>query len=257
MIPIVCVGYDPREADAFAVCVRSIVKHATRPVRVRPLLLPLLQACGAYTRPTHRFEGQLYDDISGAPMSTEFALSRFLCIEASRWAEVPRGDAVVFVDADFLFRRDIHELFALQDARYAVQVVKHIMADVDGGRKMDGQRQTAYPCKNWSSLMLVTPSHWANDALTLERINTEPGRWLHGFGWLDDAHIGVLPHEWNWLAGVDDADLCGPAGPAAVHYTLGVPSMPGYEAAPYADEWRAVRDACGLVRHGELAREAA
>ena len=39
--------------------------------------------------------------------------------------------------------------------------------------KMDGQRQTVYPRKNWSSMMLVNCSHPANKELTKELVNDE------------------------------------------------------------------------------------
>lgn len=66
-------------------------------------------------------------------------------------------------------------------------------------------------------------------------MNTWPGRDLHRFAWLLDSQIGALRPEWNWLAGWSSGHL----DPAIVHYTEGYPAMPGYEAAPYADEWRA------------------
>jgi hypothetical protein len=50
--------------------------------------------------------------------------------------------------------------------------------------KMDGQVQTAYARKNWSSFILFNCDHPANRALTLEMVNTLPGRDLHRLCWL-------------------------------------------------------------------------
>ena len=61
-----------------------------------------------------------------------------------------------------------------------------------------------------------------------------PGRDLHRFCWLEDAEIGELPLEWNYLAGID-SDTATP--PNLLHYTLGLPTMPGYKRGPWADVW--------------------
>ena len=66
-------------------------------------------------------------------------------------------------------------------------------------------------------------------------MNVEPGSWLHGFGWLRDDEIGELPIDWNYLVGWHTKDDC--PNPGIVHYTLGTPFMPGYEACEYANEW--------------------
>lgn len=131
-----------------------------------------------------------------------------------------------------LVRADIMELFALADPHYAVQVVKHDHRPTEL-RKMDGQVQTAYPCKNWSSVMLWNVEHPANRRLTLDFINSAPGRMLHSFCWLDEEEIGELPAEWNHLVGVN------PPNPDAkiAHFTLGTPDMLGYEESEFADEW--------------------
>jgi hypothetical protein len=67
--------------------------------------------------------------------------------------------------------------------------------------KMDGQFQTRYHRKNWSSVCLFNCDHPANKALTVDLVNSAPGRDLHAFSWLADDLIGELPPEWNWLVG--------------------------------------------------------
>jgi lipopolysaccharide biosynthesis glycosyltransferase len=224
----VFIGWDPREADAFAVARNSAQRRTRMPVPIRGVVLDDLRAKGLYTRPTSRRDGRLWDDISDAPMSTEFAISRFLVPKLAEegWA--------LFMDSDMLVRTDLSKLFFQADASKAVMVVKHHHEPPEGV-KMDGQVQLRYARKNWSSVMLLNASHPANKALTVELINTVPGRDLHRFCWLDDSEIGELNPAWNYLVGHSDPSI----NPNIVHFTEGTPAMPGYEDCEYADEWRA------------------
>jgi lipopolysaccharide biosynthesis glycosyltransferase len=182
-----------------------------------------------YTRPTCRSDsGQLWDEISRAPMSTEFAISRFftpLLAKFQGWA--------LFMDADVLVRSNLIELFNAADSTKAVMCVQHAFDDASG-TKMDGQLQVPYPRKNWSSVMLFNCAHPANAALTPQLLNSVPGRDLHRFCWLEDDQIGALDPAWNWLVGHSDPAIA----PKIVHFTDGFPLMPGYESQAYADEWR-------------------
>lgn len=220
------IGYDPREGGAYTVAARSICRCTGGKKVALPIKLDQMRASGLYWRPTETRDGRLWDVISEAPMATEFAISRFLTPHlATGWA--------LFVDADVMVRTDMAELFSLADDRYAVMCVKHRF-DPPEGVKMDGQAQTRYARKNWSSVCLFNCDHPANKALTVDVINSWPGRDLHAFKWLKDAEIGELDPKWNWLAGHSDPSI----DPAIVHFTDGTPDMPGYENAPYADEWR-------------------
>lgn len=222
------IGYDPREAEAFAVARHSARKASILPMPIHGLLLDDLRAKGLYTRPTSRRNGRLWDDISEAPMATEFAITRFLVphLAGSGWA--------LFMDCDMLVRKDLLRLFKLADPTKAVMVVKHDHQPPEGV-KMDGQAQTRYARKNWSSVMLFNVDHPANRALTIDLVNTVPGRDLHRFCWLKDDEIGELAAEWNWLVGHSDPAV----DPSIVHFTDGIPSMPGYEDCAFADDWRA------------------
>jgi lipopolysaccharide biosynthesis glycosyltransferase len=226
------VGYDPREQDAFNVAVQSIRAHLSEPIEICAVALPVLHGYGLYQRPTCRRDGKLWDMISDAPMSTEFAISRFFVpLIASSYCQEP-SDWALFMDCDMLARADLVELFGLADESKAIQVVQHDYHPAPG-TKMDGQVQTDYPRKNWSSVMLWNLRHPANRALTIAKLNTWAGRALHAFKWLDDSHIGALPPCWNHLVGVDE-----PSDEAKlVHFTLGVPSMDGYATCEHAHEW--------------------
>lgn len=223
----VWIGFDPREADAFAVARDTAIRHMVNPIPVHGLVLSDLVRKGLYWRPTGRKDGVLWDEISDAPMSTEFACSRFLVphLAGSGWA--------LFMDADMLVRSNLDLLFDQAAPDMAVMVVKH-RHEPEPGVKMDGQVQTRYARKNWSSVMLFNCDHPANEALTVGLVNEVPGRDLHRFCWLDDEHIGELDQSWNYLVGHTPIEV----DPDIVHYTDGVPSMPGYEDCEYADEWR-------------------
>lgn len=223
----VFVGYDPRFPASYAVTVRSIRKHSPN-VPIVPIVLSHLQGEGLYTRHTVRnAAGDLHDTISNAPMSTEFAISRFLvpCLSGFEGYSI-------FVDGDFLFRDDITRLAAFANTYDAISVVKHQYADANA-TKMGGQAQTNYERKNWSSLMLFNCSHRCTRELTPEFVNSVPGRVLHGLRYVPDDQIGLIPEAWNWLEGHSSCDI----DPSAVHFTRGTPEM-GMQPTAYADEWK-------------------
>lgn len=234
MYKSIWIGYDPREAAAYAVCRHSMRKHLTQIIPTRGLILHQLQKIGVYTRPTSvHVSGnnkQMWDDISQAPMSTQHANARFLVPHLAKkgWA--------LFCDGDMLFRDNVVRMFDELNPEKAVYCVKHNYAP-QNSRKMDGQTQSQYSRKNWSSFICFNVDHEANKALTLDLVNSVPGRDLHALCWIkDDNLIGELSVEWNWLVGHSDPSI----NPKVVHFTEGVPDMPGYEHVPYADEWRTI-----------------
>lgn len=224
------IGYDTRFPLAYGVTVRSLLNFSSIALPITPILLTDLIAKGIYNRSMSRRDGQLFDDISDAPMATEFAISRFFIPFLNGF----QGWSL-FCDSDFLFRANVSELFGQMDDRYAVMCVKHQYAPKET-TKMDGQLQTLYKRKNWSSLMLINNAHRRNSLLVPSELNRLPGRDFHAFSWLDDSDIGEIHTEWNWLEGHSDSGI----DPKAVHFTRGTPDVPGYENAPFADEWRNV-----------------
>ena len=227
------IGYDEREHDAYEVCRASLLEHASCPLHIVKLDQAALRRAGWYRR-QWRQEGKDRIDMGDLkPFSTDFAFTRFLVPALSLY----QGWAL-FCDCDFLFTGDVAKLFEFADNRYAVMCVKH-EHEGDEGTKMGGVTQGRYYRKNWSSLVLWNCGHSATEMLSGYIVNEWGGRWLHAFSWLGDDQIGALPHEWNWLAGVDPMYWETPKG---VHFTLGTPNIPGCEATPYAALWRAARE---------------
>lgn len=225
----VYIGYDAREHEAYEVCRHSLERHASIPLNIKVLDHKTLRSIGVYDRPFRVESTQRVDDRDGRPFSTDFAFTRFLVPALSLYS-----DWALFVDCDFLFTRDVAELVACRDPIKAMSVVKHVYMPKET-TKMDGQSQGVYPRKNWSSLMLWNCGHPATKNITVQAVNHEGGKWLHGLSWLQDHEIGEIPQTWNWLCGVNDLPE---ETPAAIHFTLGTPVMPGYENQPYADLWR-------------------
>lgn len=223
------IGLDHREMDALQVCVESIRRHLSEDIPIHVIDLSVLQKRGLYQRPTIYKDDRLFDVISDAPMSTEFAISRFFI------PHICEDDWAIFMDCDMLVRCDLVELFELANHQKAIQVVQHDAEKFHDGTKMDGQLQQTYARKNWSSVMLWNLKHANNRRLSLHALNQWAGRALHRFAWLDFPHIGELPDRYNHLIGID-----APNPEAAIaHFTLGIPRMAGYENCEYAEEWRA------------------
>ena len=220
------VGWDPREQVAYDIACASLLRRTQAEVNIIPLKLDELRTSGLLTRRVERRGNQLWCPISDAPMATEFAVSRFCVpfLQSSGWA--------VFMDCDVLVNDDISKLLDLADPSFAMMCVKHQPSD-SGKQKMDGQVQTYYSRKNWSSVMLWNCNHPAHRILTREALNNWPGRDLHAFSWLKDSLIGELDPEWNYLADVSPKL----EHPKLIHYTLGTPNLPGYENCEFADLW--------------------
>jgi hypothetical protein len=210
----VFVGYDRNEIVAYHALCQSIVDRCSLPVRFTPLNLASLKP--------------VFDRERLATQSTEFSFSRFLTPYLSDY----RGWSL-FMDCDMLVRGDLAEIFARRDERYAVMVCQHDYAPADEVKFLNN-RQSRYAKKNWSSVMLFNNAECR--ALTPDYVNQASGLDLHQFRWLDDeARIGALPLEWNWLVGEY------PHNPDAriAHFTRGGPYFADYADADYAEEWRA------------------
>jgi hypothetical protein len=234
----ICAGWDDREIVGFNLCQFSAIRRTSQPIRFAPLMEKALRYQDLYKRPEEFRNGQRWCKISDAPMSTAFANSRFL----APWL-VNGGNWVLFCDfSDMLFLADPAELFELADEQYAIQVVKHKHIPIETV-KMDNQQQTIYERKNWSSVILWNCRHPGTVRLTLDMVNTLPGRDLHRFCWLEDHEIGELPPEWNWLVGHDPDE----GSPALLHYTSGTPEL-GINHPVWAEHWLRERSIMESVR---------
>ena len=151
----VFIGWDSREQYAYEVCVTSLKKYSSQEIDVYPIVRDVLIDTGDYYRPQPE---------AG---SVEFTYTRFLApylADHKGWA--------LFIDCDFLFTKDVAELFAMADDKYALMCVKHDYTPKNTV-KMDGQKQVSYPRKNWSSCILWNCEHPSNKALTKDIVSTE------------------------------------------------------------------------------------
>ena len=209
------VGWDSKEPIAFSVLTHSILARASIPISIIPLTLQSV--------------GHTYTRKRGPMEATEFSMTRFLVPFLSNY----EGHSV-FMDCDMLCQVDIAELwlYILTNSDKAVLCCQHDYVP-KGAEKFEGHIQTAYPRKNWSSMMVFNNALCRQ--LTPEKVNTQSGMWLHRFSWLDEHSnmtddgracmcdslnsIGALPLEWNWLVGEYEPKL----DAKILHYTLGGP----------------------------------
>lgn len=216
----VYIGHDPREDIAWQVCRHAILRHAPG-LAVHPLRQEALRELGLYTRPVDQ------------PASTAFSLTRFL----TPYLAAHDGWSL-FADCDILFTRDLRGMLRGLDPGKAVHVVQHDYVPRQA-IKMDGQRQTIYPRKNWSSVMLFNGAHPAVRALTPQVVNSVSPAHLHRLEWAGgDAMIGALDPAWNFLVGEYPLPARTPFG---IHYTNGGPWFAESPGVDYAELWEAER----------------
>jgi hypothetical protein len=203
------VGWEPREALAYHVFAHSILRRASIPVAITPIMQGQLRGNDLYWRE------------KDAHAATEFSLTRFLVPALADY----RGLAI-FADCDMLMQADIAELVEIAEEQRllhgdgpAVLVAKHDYVP-KSAIKMDGQVQTAYPMKNWSSFMVMDAAKCR--MLTPRYVNAATPADLHRFVWLGDHRhelVGDLPLDWNWLV----SEYLENPSAKNLHYTLGGP----------------------------------
>ncbi len=84
-------------------------------------------------------------------------------------------------------------------------------------------------------MILWNCSHPSNKKLTPELVNTQTGKFLHRFAWLEDKEIGAIDHHWNWLVIWYKEPRDGK--PKAIHYTEGGPWFKEAKESEYSDLW--------------------
>jgi lipopolysaccharide biosynthesis glycosyltransferase len=223
MKPIpVFVGYDPREAIAYHVCVNSIIRNASAPVAIIPVALNLFTD---------------YEETHG-DNSNHFVYTRFLVPYLMDF----KGRAI-FIDGDMVVRGDIIELYESLKTAHDVAVVKHDYKTRMPVKYM-GAPNEDYPRKNWSSVIVWDCQSYPNRRLTPDFVQKQPGSFLHRFSWIDNDRIQALPPEWNWLP-----DELGENTEAKLlHYTLGTPCFHEFADTIQAAEWHSEH---GLAQHCE------
>lgn len=235
------IGWDSTEDLAYQVCRHSIAHRCTGPdLTIRPIKHRPLRKASLFWREWRMDAmGQWWDTEDGKPFSTEFAFTRFLTPYLAKRDDVK--DWAIFCDCDFLFLTDVKELEAELDDTKALMCVQHNARPLDGV-KMDGQIQTNYHRKNWSSLMAFNLRHPANERLTPECVSGQEGSWLHGLRWLKDEDVGFLNPGWNRLVGLEQS---GPDTARALHYTRGGPWIEGWK--PQDHDWLWERERAMLL----------
>ena len=216
------IGYDSKEDIAYRVCKYSILKRSNTNLKVTSLKL--------YELITNKMYSRNIDPLA----STEFTYSRFLVPALNKY----KGWAI-FCDCDFIFFEDVSKILENIDNSKAVYCVQHDYTPKEK-HKMDGQKQTIYPRKNWSSFILFNCSHPSNKKLSIDLVNSETGSFLHQFKWLKDSEIGSLDERWNWLEGWTSNH--NNKKPFAVHYTRGGPWFDEWQDVEFANEWISERD---------------
>jgi hypothetical protein len=217
------IGIDERERAAANVLIDSLIQNSSCLLSIYPLVTSQLKNLGLYYRTRNPRQ------------STDFSFTRFLVPHLMGY----KGWAI-FMDCDMLCRGDIANLWAQRDDTFALLCVQHDHQPRES-RKFLGEVQSAYPKKNWSSLMLINCSRCA--ALTPEYVNTASGLELHRFLWLSGDHeIGAIEGGWNHLVDVQDPALA--EGAPLLHWTLGGPWFREQRTmgGPLAAEWFAARD---------------
>ena len=208
------IGHDSKQSAISDTCRLSIQDHSD--IRIETIHLSSLEAGGLFWR--QQAEG-----------STDFAFTRFL----TPYLKGFYGYAI-FCDSDFIWNCDPLDLLDLIDPMKAVSVVQHnIQKDQIKPFKMYGQKQSWYPRKNWSSLMVFNCDHPFTKRLTPHTVSESPAGYLHEFQWCDNKSIGSIPHTYNYLVGYYN-DI---SDPKAVHYTDGGPWHTGYENVEFADRF--------------------
>ncbi len=207
----IVVGFDQTEAVAYHTFCQSVLEKASLPVQ----FIPLADNSLYFYKESH---------LDG---SNRFIYSRFLTPYLCDF----KGFAI-FADGDMICNSDIAELQKLFDPAKAVQVVKHDYKTKRAVKYLNNKNEN-YPRKNWSSLMVFNCEHPANRVLTPEFVQSHDGAFLHRFSWLNDADIGELPLEWNYLAIEYEQN------PKAklIHYTLGTPCFEEFKSTEMSDLW--------------------
>ena len=226
VIPIF-IGYDFRERAATNVLIDSLYQYSSYPLSITPLVTYQLVKQGYHSR--EREEKQ----------STDFSFTRFLVpflMNFQGWA--------IFMDCDMLCFSDIGELWEERNEKYSLLCVKHNHQPVEK-TKFQGEIQSSYPMKNWSSLMLMNCKKCKK--LSIDYVNNASGLDLHRFNWLENVNeIGAFNSDgWNELICSDNNAISrNDSYSKLIHWTLGGPWFKDQRnmGGKYARKWFSSRE---------------
>lgn len=207
------IGYDSEQVDAFEVCRYSILS-LNDSLTVIPIKLSECIAKGIFNRS------------SDQNASTEFTYTRFLVPYLNNY----RGFAL-FVDSDFLFLKDPSKILEEVDHSKAVWCIKHPPYIPKTNNKMNNKKQTCYPRKNWSSLILWNLGR-SEGHITVDEVSYKSPEYLHRFGWVSEESLGDISYKWGVLSGYEQCSK-----PNAIHYTDGGPWYDNYKNCEYSNLW--------------------
>lgn len=220
------IGFDYRERAATNVLIDSLYNKSSIPISITPLVTNQL------------IKQKLYWRDRDPKQSTDFSFTRFLVpylMGYNGWA--------LFMDCDMLCRTDISRLVKFINDKFSLLCVKHDHIPKES-IKFQGEIQTSYPKKNWSSFMLFNCKKCKT--LTLDYVNNASGLELHRFKWLDGDHlIGAIDKSWNYLVEKDSTEISSKESKINIaHWTLGGPWFKDQRlyGGNLAAEWFAARD---------------
>ena len=222
-IPIF-IGCDYRERAATNVLIDSLYQKSKFPLSITPLITEQLKNKGIFWRKRD------------PKQSTDFSFTRFLVPYLMNYK-----DWAIFMDCDMLCRADISEIINLLDEKFSLFCVKHNHNPKET-IKFQGEIQSSYPKKNWSSFMIFNCKKCKR--LTLDYVNNASGLDLHRFNWLEGDHlIGGIENGWNYL--IQKENINTPNNEIKMlHWTLGGPWFKEQRlmGEVYSAEWFAARD---------------
>lgn len=236
----VFIGYDATQRDAYRTCAHSIRTNSKEPVAIYPLDHQILRKAGLFNRPwLTKEDGSVIDIRDGLTFSTTFAFTRFLSPAYFSYLglNVDKNNRwLVFVDSDFVFMDDIRNLvLEAEETGRPLSVVKHNYTP-KSSTKFNGNDQSVYNTKLWSSLMVFDMESFEWD----ERFdaNNDTGRDLHTFDWIPAGvdSLGSLYEGWNFIPDHSEAKIS-PYNIRAIHFTSGTPLHKGYEDTKYGGVW--------------------
>jgi hypothetical protein len=221
----IVVGYDSTEKAGTYAFIESVLDHASKPIQFTLLDHNALRKDGIY------WKARTDDE------ATEFSRTRFLTPYLADY----RGPVLFADGADMICKADVVELFESVPIGCDVGVVKHNYDPLNetkfGAYKA---KQSRYPRKNWSSLMLFWANTSACKRLTPRYVSEATGAELHQLKWItntqspfykpgnDDAIIANrvfgLDEAWNWIPG-HSSERVNFADAKIVHWTEGTPAQ--------------------------------